>query len=307
MDDQLKKKYIFDLDKTFLSQNLVITFFISIVCLSTLFFIFILKTTPGSIVYKGGYEGLNSFFEIFRIPILVLTSLFPVLGILLAIYRSEQNQLQIEQTKKQISNIQESNNFNNYYKHLEQFKIHCSEVMSSQEPNTRFCMVNKFKLHSKLFPNLKSGKININQNSVDELEKALTKVTELLKMSAATKDYRLEQMAELTEWIVQTGNSFCIIPQVQSYIIVDSCKIFSGTDIRNLVIYIKILTELITRIFEFDPNYSLSDKQSFYRNICYQNMPSPDPKLTGNLSVHITEPFNILLYGNDFKEMPEWA
>lgn len=91
----------------------------------------------------------NNFVSYFKVPIAIIAILIPILAVYAAQHRSEISIEQINQAESQ-------NNFANYYKHLEEFKL------LLQDQNIFDDISNYRQLHLRLFPNVKSGNYKIN-------------------------------------------------------------------------------------------------------------------------------------------------
>lgn len=72
--------------------------------------------------FDFSYKGFNfGLFTVFRVPLAILASMLPILGLIAAIHRSSQTSLQIQKTSEQ-------NIFANYYKHREEYINHLNEL-----------------------------------------------------------------------------------------------------------------------------------------------------------------------------------
>ncbi len=120
-------------------------------------------------------ESYNIFIKDFKLPLGILSLLIPFGALYAAQHRSEISIEQIKQSESQ-------NNFANYYKHLEEFKL------LLQDQNIFDDISNYRQLHLRLFPNVKSGNYKINnkirENIISNLLLAFKNLKSIEKLSA---------------------------------------------------------------------------------------------------------------------------
>lgn len=149
-------KPLFDPNSSFFSLPVVWWTAFVIVIISLAFVIFIGCTSD--LIYQSGYSGVNKFWDIFKFPISIFALLIPALAVLATNHRSEQ-------TKEVISLTRSQNNFANYYKHLEEFAKHCTNI------ETRYkewgLTIHARLIYPKIFT--KFSTTNLNMEISDEL------------------------------------------------------------------------------------------------------------------------------------------
>ncbi|WP_311064063.1 hypothetical protein [Halomonas sp. DWK9] len=107
--------------------------------------------------YVPGYEGVNGFLVIFKLPLGILALLFPAIALVAASHRSEQ-------TKRQIVISESQNNFANYYKHLEEFE----KLVELLIVKFSLSHLNYRELYRTLFPNNSPSYANFYTHGVGE-------------------------------------------------------------------------------------------------------------------------------------------
>lgn len=128
-----------------------------------------------SFVYVSGYEGLDGLVKIYKVPLGVLSLLFPLIALIATSHRSEQ-------TKKQIEMSYLQNSFSNFYKHLEEF-----EKLINKNNDFGLRDFNPFDLYKVLFPlNSPSNVITLshgkNEGSLSKLIDVAIKLSEKVSL-----------------------------------------------------------------------------------------------------------------------------
>lgn len=106
----------------------VVRFFIPVwIGLSSLIFISIILTTPNIKIFNLNFaeKGWEHLINVFKVPISFLGIGIPIYGIILTLYRSIQSE-------KQILLFRENVQFNNYYRHKDEFIKAMSEHFKSE-------------------------------------------------------------------------------------------------------------------------------------------------------------------------------
>lgn len=119
--------------------------------------------------WRIDYLGLNTFVEIFRVPLSILAIAITIVAILATMHRSAQ-------TKEQILNANKQNVFSNYYKHIEEFEKH----MNSTIKNKKLIFENLRLAHKFLFPNADKGNYNVSKIYLEIIEKEFARIMGLL-------------------------------------------------------------------------------------------------------------------------------
>ncbi|MCF2911871.1 hypothetical protein [Halomonas sp. Cn5-12] len=127
----MKEKSLLQLKRFWLPVLFVIVVAVAIA-------IYIYKSS--SLVFVPGYEGLDGLVKIYKVPLGVLSLLFPLVALIATSHRSEQ-------TKKQIEMSYLQNSFSNFYKHLEEF-----DKLVNKSNDFGLREFNPFDLYKILFP-----------------------------------------------------------------------------------------------------------------------------------------------------------
>lgn len=160
---------------------------------------FICMNTPLKLDLSS--TGFNSFISIFRFPLSILALIIPIVALLAANHRSEQ-------TKEQIRVSNNQNLFQNYYKHLEEF-IKYSEAQNNK------ALQSPRHIHRLLFPNVSSGKYELDHGFIEKVETALHSIFTKISLaydsnsgeySYTTSHEQKKKMSDLTSLFQVTTN-----------------------------------------------------------------------------------------------------
>lgn len=105
----------------------------------------------------------SNFVKIFKIPLTISALSIPAAGIIAAIHRSSETQIQISLARKSMDITNENNTFSNYIKHRDDFEKTLKKIEGYGSKNA-FTFANPEKLYKKLFP----------KNSYTHLETSLS-------------------------------------------------------------------------------------------------------------------------------------
>lgn len=101
------------------------------------------------LVFDFSYKGFNFLFEVYRVPLAIITLIIPAVAIVVYNHRSEQ-------TQKAILIAEAQNNFANHLAHKKaflEFIATIDEYLKKSLPdNTALVFVSPLQLYSKLFP-----------------------------------------------------------------------------------------------------------------------------------------------------------
>lgn len=128
------------------------------------------------------YQGFNNFVSYFRVPIGIFVYLIPIVALLTAIHRSEQSRATIQQAEYQ-------NNFNNHYKHLEEFGKYLENERTN---NTDNFSIKVPTFHRIIFPHTKKGITTHTKGLEDALSFAIDNIIyfpELDSQNSGITDY----------------------------------------------------------------------------------------------------------------------
>lgn len=109
---------------------------------------FVAIKSNNNIVRDLSVSGFNNVFELFKVPIALLSLVFPAVALIAAIHRSEQTAQQLVHTKLQIDKLAEQHALSNFYEHRKQFL----EVLSELESSHRIKFTEKSRIYRELFP-----------------------------------------------------------------------------------------------------------------------------------------------------------
>ncbi len=101
-----------------------------------------------------GFQGLNNFIVIFKVPIGIAAISFPLVALVTANHRSIQSKKQIENSQIQILEAEQQNRFSNYFKHLEEFEKHLKDFKYIDENKLHIESIRM--LHGSLFHTFKN-------------------------------------------------------------------------------------------------------------------------------------------------------
>jgi len=101
-----------------------------------------------------GFQGLNNFIVIFKVPIGIAAISFPLVALVTANHRSIQSKKQIENSQSQIIEAEQQNRFSNYFKHLEEFEKHLTPFKEVDETKLHIHSIRV--LHGSLFHTFKN-------------------------------------------------------------------------------------------------------------------------------------------------------
>lgn len=136
---------------------------------------------------------VQGMYEWFRIPFWVLALLIPVIGLFNANHKSEQARAAMELTRSQ-------NNFANYFKHFDEFKVHMKAVEISGDVNLR-------AMHKIVFPMCTRG---VHRPS-DDFLKIFINSRNLLFSQFIRLDGEQDKIIEITQEIENIVRSFNVV------------------------------------------------------------------------------------------------
>lgn len=119
--------------------------------------VLIIVNTPLSWSFDA--DGFNGFLSTFSFPLKLIAGYLAVVGFISLNHRSEQ-------TSRQIALTEENQKFTNYFKHREEFVVHCAEYQGGLQP---IPISDARKYHGQLFPNVRDGDFGFNQNIVEHV------------------------------------------------------------------------------------------------------------------------------------------
>jgi hypothetical protein len=120
--------------------------------------------------WRVDYVGLNSFVEIFRVPLSIMAIAITIIAILATMHRSAQ-------TREQIIITNTQNVFSNYYKHIEEFEKYFSPIVTISPVTCK----NIRLTYEKLFPNSFDGNYSINKSIIKVVEYEYSECIKILK------------------------------------------------------------------------------------------------------------------------------
>lgn len=100
------------------------------------------------LTFQKGFKGLNSAWEIFKIPLAIFSLIFPSIALVTANHRSIQSKKQIELTQKNIELSTKQNSFKNYYDSIYDFE----KYLDSFTLKKHLIYRNKRALYRRFFP-----------------------------------------------------------------------------------------------------------------------------------------------------------
>lgn len=154
--------------------------------------------------FKPTSEGVNYVvFELFKAPVAVAGFALPILGLIGLNHRSEQTKKQIASATLQLAISERQNLFNNYFKHLEEFKKHI-ESMDGE----RLLRVSSIThLHDRLFEGVKVfGDYDICSPALDELLRNLKETVSFIENA--------NNLSEIINFADEKEHHFSSIPSV---------------------------------------------------------------------------------------------
>jgi hypothetical protein len=172
--NKFKEYRVFSPNKSFFQLGIV-WLTITLIVITSAILIYGLTTTED---YTGcmSTKCYEVFLTAYTLPIGVLSLLIPFGAIYAAQHRSEL-------TIKLIKTSEKQNNFSNYYKHLEEFKLFL------EEKNILNCISNYRQLHLSFFPGIKSGDDQIsNQIRTDLVSSFLIVYSKLKDLEDISRD-----------------------------------------------------------------------------------------------------------------------
>lgn len=136
-------------------------------------------------------ESLAFTMDFFKVPLYILSLIFPFVAMAVSHHR-------YVQTREQITLTREQNVLTNYYKHREEFHLHIKEIVGFNLPEEKMSAIHKerqsklpapylwsLELHRKLYPAALNEKLMINQSMVDDVKKfaslAIVSLEDLIK------------------------------------------------------------------------------------------------------------------------------
>ncbi|CAB0151230.1 hypothetical protein PSI9734_01643 [Pseudidiomarina piscicola] len=152
MNSGLKRFFQFRGDKAFFELRIVQMTFACFGLLAAVSAVVI--SWNSELSWNFDYHGWNHLITVYKVPLGILATLIPLVALLAANHRSVQTNEQIRVT---VSN----NNFQNYFRHIEQF-----EKFVESRPDVANYVRDKSSLHTSLFPNARSGDLAVSENII---------------------------------------------------------------------------------------------------------------------------------------------
>lgn len=176
-----------------------------------------------SIPFPLGYELYGKILRHYTIPISILASLLPIMGLLAVNHRSEQ-------TNQQIQTALNQNNFINHFKHIEEFSLYFNAHLKEVETE-RVTVPEPRVLHGHLFKNTKEGVYDVYQASVQFLDASISGFLNLLtKLDGASFAEYQSIMEDCIKYTKNTANHFQFILEDDSSTTDSSYKRFQNED-----------------------------------------------------------------------------
>ncbi len=127
-----------------------------------------------NITFTPNAQGFTDLINTFKVPLVILSLLIPILGIMAAHHRSIQS-------AEQIRIIEEQRIFSNYFKHYEMFGKHLDNI-----ENISF--YSKTSLHELFYPHSKAGNLSIDINLKDTVDDLIKETIANLKQLNINED-----------------------------------------------------------------------------------------------------------------------
>jgi hypothetical protein len=183
------KKNWFDPHKAFFELKVVIFTLIIVPIISILTAITIVHNS--SLQCDLSHAGFNNALVIFKFPIAILASLIPLIAILAANHRSEQQRESIRLSQNQ-------NTFSNYYKHVEEFEKHIKRILDE----TAELEISSRRLYSSIFKRSKVGIYNVEKEAAEGIYQLIS----LFKLNV--KSLASNDTDDVLEFLVAIDEAF---------------------------------------------------------------------------------------------------
>ncbi len=237
------------------------------------------------ILFNGQYEfsftsqGYTTFLDEFKLPFTVLAAMIPWSAFFISYARSEQS-------RKQIELLSETNNFSNYYKHIEEFEKHLQKnIKNIDNYNINY-------LYKEFYPNSSNGEYSVDEKPTKEIERLVNTFSKVIS-SSADKDFMVKKF-EIRKYVVFHLHSLIEYLNAPKPVFLDNhidflngkLKILAnrgGESVKFIYLgeyykYIKMYYKVIDEILKFDTKNSyrsLSDYHEHFDNF-YKKMDSKD-------------------------------
>ncbi|WP_196885386.1 hypothetical protein [Aureivirga sp. CE67] len=209
-------------------------------------------------------DGFKNFMEWFQFPLYTAALAFPLGAFAVSNFRAKQMHKSIETAQKNIELAQSQNTFNNYYRHLEEFKKRLEKL----EEKFGISFFDKTELYHSLFPDNSPRYLNINGISDDvnkiietfyQVKKAIEEYHKELEGGILKKDEIITLLREVLPKMAKVENKLRIRYTEQHVIeqkIYDNndniCSVrffFEHTNLLNMLIVNEILKSLCSFCF----------------------------------------------------------
>lgn len=233
--------------------------------ISIILTLFILIT--GNLKYLGGYEGLNNLISIFKVPLILLASIAPLVAMVSANNRSN---ISLQQMKT--NNIQDV--FSNYFLHLnefEKFLINFYEVDNSRLSNhINVYLLDTRKVHAMTYGSMYNFIPLVTDEKILELEEKIVSLHELiLKLNERPSSNELVKISKTVHCHVETlVNQFGINPN--DYIIFNDMVEINSNKVRLFHSYTQIAYSIKHVLFAINVVLKFSNQHitnSFFEDL----------------------------------------
>ncbi|EOA9037069.1 hypothetical protein ACIMS2_004500 [Vibrio harveyi] len=242
------------------------SFFSLIIVQSTIAIITLISIAISLTIYYNSnlelslsYQGFNHAISVFKVPLGILALLIPLGAIYATNHRSRQTIKQIELTRIQ-------NNFNNYYKHIEEYIKYCEKnnlKLLNELTLTKDTHINYRSIHNKIFPQIMSGEsYSHSEEMIIRLKNNATHVVKAIYEENQKNNYQHKNIINLCKGFIISSNIDTVGFQ-SSYIkkvnntenrIKDQVELYDVLCLESLNMLYK-LAKIFDQCASFDANY----------------------------------------------------
>ena len=212
--------------------------------------------TNTSLTWDLSYEGINLFFEVFKVPLGSLALIFPSVALVASNHRSQQS-------AKIIAMQNAQNIFSNHYKHLEKIEEHCRKLDVFK--TTFLKDYNPRIFHSVIYPKSKSGDFSLNTEFLEKYKEKhliLHNLAVSIKNKLSNTDC-LDESHNMFKEFIKEGINFSFFVRDNFHISLDNLNKLS-----DLIITIASVSAVLQAITEFDGscryNFNVQIYDKFY-------------------------------------------
>lgn len=231
----MEKNFLFfDPNKSFLKLPVVWFFIFAILAVSFWCFYQIIENS--NLVSDKSYAGFNNFFVIFKVPVLIASSLIPIITLLALFHKSEQSKVQ--------------NDFSNYYKHIEEFTNYINLFGDGK------FKVDVRKLHRRLYPMSKQGYLMISNEIISKLESDIVIMIDFMREMSFIDEDNISEKYKSSLSLYEKMNDLSNFIYLEFDVIVlykkEPCNVDMLTLCINTLYSNLIILNVLSYVLDFD-------------------------------------------------------